>query len=494
MEKEDVEYLIEEANKLYYQAKIEQKESLFRKAFNKYEKATLKEPENPWPYVEYGDALYDFAKIKQDESSFRKAIIPYNKAIRLKPTYHYAFIKRGIVLANLAEIKKDKNLYKKATESFEKAKKDMLDIFVHLDKDDEEQIIKTEVFYPLLDLNTNDGKFFNEAVKSIKEKELDKYKEIYIRSIFIISQLRMNREYEKSVAYYTKKTIAQGILFKKSKFRLNAINNSNDTTEGKTLLKYLFGNKLSEEEQLDTEYKAFAGCFNFQHNSLNQFRLYGKDNDKEGTGLSLIFCENFFSKESKMPTSNKKRKKSKLEKMFNDDDDKKHTLFRCIYIDPKEQQVETLGQKEITRKKAEDYKKYGSYINKVFDIVNEKMEKLKDLIAQNSDLKRNVIGQLLINLRYLTKHIAFKEEQECRIVKIHSINKNKIDFDEKNRMFIEYEPDVLYKPKVSYKSGITSRIEKIYFGPKATNMDLFQARLKFNKLDIDCKESRNPLA
>ena len=269
------------------------------------------------------------------------------------------------------------------------------------------------------------------------------------------------------------------MLFYNSKFRLNAINYSNDPTEGKTLLDYLFPSSkenFSEKRMFDTEYRAFAGCFTFQHDSLNQFRLYGKDNDKEGTGLSLVFREDFFSRELKLATE--------------EDANRKYPLFRCIYIDPKEQQVKTVGHKEITDGK------YKKYIDDVFDIVNEKMKELRNLIDQNPNLDRNVIELLLINLRYLSKHIAFKEEQECRIVRICSINgKDKIHFEEE-KMYIEYESDILYTFDVSSKPDVIPRIEKIYFGPKATNIESFQDRLKINKLDgkIKCDRSENPLA
>ena len=464
-------------------AKTNENEDLFQKAFEKYaETVRLCEADSDIIVVLsfWGNALYDLAKIKQNESSFKDALDKYNEAIE-KEDNSYVLIKQGIVLANLAVIKQDLDLYKKATQSFKKTGESILEIFSYFDKEEAELIIKTGVLYPLLNLDTEDGKFFNEAIKDISPEELEKYKEIYVRSVFVISRLRINREYETSVAHYTKKIIAQELLFNKSKFRLNAINNSNDPTEGKILLDYLFKDKPSKEEKLDTEYRAFVGCFTFKLDNLSQFRLYGKDQNQEGTGLSLVFHENFFSRKLKMATkkSNNKLEKPSIYSVFgykDEDEDKKYTLFRCIYIDQKEQQVKTVGQSEITNEK------YKEYIDDVFHIVNEKMEKLRNLI-QNTDLKQNVIGQLLINLRYLTKHIAFKEEQECRIVRICSINeKGKIHFD-KEKMFIEYESDVI------------PRIEKIYFGPKATNMELFEDRLKIElNRKIKCKKSENPLA
>jgi len=120
------------------------------------------------------------------------------------------------------------------------------------------------------------------------------------------------------------------MLLGSSTFRLNAINHSNDPEEGKVLLKYLFEKKKIEEEEdekkedikpKEAKYRAFAGCFIFNHDSLNQFRLYGKEGDKEGTGLSLVFKDSFFSRnpqmameESKTEDSNLKYKGKKMRK------------------------------------------------------------------------------------------------------------------------------------------------------------------------------------
>jgi len=483
---------IKRDNKLFNEA-----ENLYNKAIDKYDESI----DNSWSFVSSGDALCELANIKLDkkifneaENLYNKAIEKYEKAIKLEPEYSYASIRKGIALINLADVKQDEhNLYAEATKCFVETEKSILDILVCLNKKDGEQVIRTRVLYPLLNLGTDDGNFFEKITSSLPQIECDKYKEIYILSIFIISQLRINNEYEKSVAHYTTETTARELLFNKSKFRLNAINNSNDPREGKTLLDYLFPSK--DISSNDTEYKAFAGCFTFNHDSLNQFRLYGKDSYQEGTGLSLIFREDFFSKRSKMATEkDNETGADRLSKILGlEDESKKYTLFRCIYIDPKEQRVETLGQKEryifyreMEKETAkEEYKKYKEYIDDVINTVDEKMCELKDLI-QRSNLDQNVIELLLINLRYLIKHLAFKEEQECRIVKICNTN-------EENRMYIEYETEIFYS--IKGKSDDLSHINKIYFGPKATNMESFQDSLKIKlNCKIECEKSENLLA
>jgi hypothetical protein len=109
------------------------------------------------------------------------------------------------------------------------------------------------------------------------------------------------------------------------------------------------------------------------------------------------------------------------------------------------------------------------------------MEDLKEKIRE---LDHDIVGRLLINLRYLTKHIAFKEEQECRIIKIHRFDdKDKVRTNEDfTQMYVEYQ-------------DISEHIEKIYFGPKASGMELFQDILKHKGLkNISCIKSSNPLS
>jgi hypothetical protein len=344
-----------------------------------------------------------------------------------------------------------------------------------------------------LNSDNSDSVFFNEIIKDIKDKKtLDKYKKAYILSVLIISQLHVNNINininERPVAYYTKKTISQAMLFNNIAFRLNSINYSNDPTEGKILLDYLFEEGKHSPQKLNTGYGAFAGCFTFNHDSLNQFRLYGKEDDREGTGLSLVFKNSFFSINAKMG----------IKQDSVPEEDEKQALFRCIYIDPVTRRVETVGHKEEYLFYQEDnegeIKKYRTYIRDIIKSVKYEMEELQELVKE---LEPEVIGQLLINLRYLTKHIAFKEEQECRIIKIYPLkdkktvkinpvpDNNNIQIDNIKRLYIDYL-NIIDDEKIY--------VEKIYFGPNASQMELFTDLLRYKGLNIPCERSRNPLS
>jgi len=508
---------------LYRLANMKNDVSLFERAFDNYDKATQLYQSNTnraTAFNGWGVALECLAKIKKDISLFECAIEKYQKAILLDPNNlaissnwelaQYRLAKFKTDLSNANTLHNEETLYsaidqiKIVKEFFIPRKMNLLEILTFLCKENKEKLIKTEIFHSLLDSDNNDGIFFKETTNNLtpeEQKNLDKYKKIYILSVFIISLLHINNRIESLVAHYCEKNISQTLLFdNKSKFRLNAIDYSKDPFEGKTLLDFIYGEKkYSSDKKLNTVYEAFAGCFTFDCDNLNLFRLYGKEAGKEGTGLSLVFLDSFFSMEAKMiveppqidslqmTVGSPKKDSIKIETDTPIEQDKL-SLFRCIYIDPHpetKQPIVTVGQKEehlFYRESIGDmFEDYSKKTNDIVKSVREKMAELKELA---NELDPTVVGQLLLNLRYLVKHVAFKEEQECRIVKIHPlIDKNgKIKNDFK-RLYIEYSPKV------------SSHVDKIYFGPKVTGIELFRNMLKNKNItDISCEQSKNPLA
>jgi len=510
-------------NALSELAKIKQDVAMFNRAFEKYEKAKQLNPEKASIFNNWGAAIIDLIEIERDETLFESAFEKFDIATQLNPKDAFAFYNWGYAFLSLAESNKEafasyesfrKNLEifeikskdiddtdtllikgelyfslnqtEKTKECFIKSKKDILGILNSLDEKNRKEIIKGKILHSLLDSDDSDGAFFKETVKKLQSEQkgnLDAYKEVYIRSIFIISLLYVEFDEEEFVAQYRKKNTSQKLLFEKdSEFKLTAVNYSNDPSEGKTLLDFLYGRgNYSTDEELNSKYEAFSGSFSFDYDSLNQFRLYGKEDGIEGTGLSLVFRDNFFSKEAKRDFES--TKKNSFDDSTNDG---KSALFRCIYIDPNpgkpEQPILTVGQKEehlFYREKIGDkFDSYNNKMKKTVECIRENMKELKDL-AQKLD--HNVVGQLLIMMRYLVKHISFKDEQECRIVKIRNLSDVEIKNDF-SRLYIKYQHKV------------SNHIDKIIFGPKAKDFELFKSMLKNKKLEIECEKSKNLLA
>ncbi|WP_227429121.1 tetratricopeptide repeat protein [Psychrobacter sp. I-STPA6b] len=114
------------------------------------------------------------------------------------------------------------------------------------------------------------------------------------------SQSSDSQPAERKLAHYTSPATADILLNQKGKekaspFRLNTINNVNDPSEGQLLLDYLKHDKQNRyiNPDFDADFHAFVSCFTFNHDSLNQFRLYGKKDNLEASGVSLVFNKNF---------------------------------------------------------------------------------------------------------------------------------------------------------------------------------------------------------
>lgn len=304
------------------------------------------------------------------------------------------------------------------------------------------------------------AKIFLNYEKSNKNREI-------LLSIFecvetILSQLKINQDDEENIAHYTRPSIGHFLLQmdKPSKFRLSTIKGVNDPEEGKVLSKLL--KYHSDEDNLLT----FISCFTFNHDSLNQFRLYGKENGEESSGISLVFNKNkFFDQNSELYIgivnsnthilSENESLKAQVKDIDNDAVSQL-PLYRCIYLesfdDNKPYYLHVACREELTfyrennKGKPEDrWKGYQEAIIKIEDNVKKSLDEIRDSIKElslDTNLK-NILEEILLPLKYLVKHSAFREEQECRMIYITDICDKRIksDFD-KNQMYVEYAPSV----------------------------------------------------
>ncbi|MDR0537347.1 MAG: tetratricopeptide repeat protein, partial [Tannerellaceae bacterium] len=412
----------------------------YDKAIEDYSKAIELNPD-------FAEAYYDRGFTYFNLNEYDKAIADYSKAIELKPDFTYAYYTRGLSYFNLNE-------YDKAIEDYNNAikrnldytelwtekgtallylgkekgdiedcfvqafslSKDILSILTSVDAESRERIIDGHY----LDKVLEEDAFFKEKTKGINEEELKKYKDVYLHSIWLISLLHVRKAQEEFVAHYTRKDVVRKMLCDSSKFRLYVANYSNDPKEGITLLDYLFGGNGGNLRS--REYGAFAGCFTFNLDCLNQFRLYGKEDNKEGTGVAIVIKDSFFSSDarSSIPKLSMTTDEPSLPLDLSiKEKEEKLTLFRCIYLEPESGIVASVGRREeyiyTNEKEKETAGYYEVALNEILGKVRDGMSKLKQKIE---GLDSAIVGQLLLNLRYLTKHVAFKEEQECRIIKI----------------------------------------------------------------------------
>ena len=400
--------------------------------------------------------------VKAKLADYNGAIEDYSKAIEIHSTYTKAFNNRGIVYTKRKQ-------YKEAAIDFMKAKTSILKVIAL--GEEGKKVAK-------IMLNERYDDFFNRTTINYVEKE--DYAAIYIQSLEIIARLKVKDE-EMPISHYTKIHVSEEMLFKSSPFRISSIHTNNDLKEGNTLFHYLFADK--EMSTQIEEYGAFTGCFLFNNDSLNPFRLYGKTDDKEGTGISISFNEKFFNKDVIAPlnthiasisTAINKKKKKKLPDITHSSDSEskepeRKPLFRCIYIDleTKEKDVVSLGQKEksVFKREGKTDNDYNKYKQTIDEMQEEIIKALKELREQAQKLDAAIVYKLLLNLRYLVKHAAFKEEQECRIIEIKKFTDKDIKENENGCFYMDY---LKLTPE---------NVEKICFGPKAEDIDQFKQHL-----------------
>ena len=353
--------------------------------------------------------------------------------------------------------------------------------------------------------------------------------ESIIQTLFISSYGGIAGENPLKVAHYTRPSIARVLIAgeedKASSLRLSTVKNTNDPTEGKVLYGYLHkscglpSGVLDAEQESDSQaLAAFISCFTFNHDSLNQFRLYGKEGGLEASGVSLVFGKRFFSAadpfaimtaasereaitannaiEDSRPGQPDKTIQEKLDKL---------PLYRCIYLDPQSGYVsiahrdkvtfyaeawygkKTAAHQDICKEAEKRWKKYQNEINKLAKKAKKDLSTLsKKIKAVAMDAENDVLQTLafiLQPLRYLVKHAAFQEEQECRMVYIG-------DLPEDERIHTEWENNQMY---LEYAEPVRKSLDKIYLSPGAEPYaDFFKRELPHLAKKGGIRRSQNP--
>jgi hypothetical protein len=280
------------------------------------------------------------------------------------------------------------------------------------------------------------------------------------------------------VSYYTCKKVAFSLAKENgAKFRLSSTLNLNDPEEGKTIFRFL-DLDVKETELTKTKQLSFVGCFSFHPDHLNQYRLYGKEDNKEATGVCVVFERSFF---------NGNAPKGKGLDWCRKNDNDFGNLYRCVYIEPESKQVISIGHTEKDSFFSENldgsetqWLKIKNRDEKLFKKVKVLFEQLKQQVSDMKNKTDEIIPELLRDIQFLIKHSAFKEEQECRLIYNQSINSNGFKMNEScDNLYMEY-------PREGYP--INSHIKKIYFAPLATGIEAFKIIVGKG---IECSPSKN---
>lgn len=320
---------------------------------------------------------------------------------------------------------------------------------------------------------------------------------------------------ERKLAHYTGTATANLLINTDDKglsspFRLNTIINVNDPSEGVVLNRFLNNDEdyAYSAPDFNEQFHAFVGCFTFNHDSLNQFRLYGKENNKEASGVSLVFGKSFFQEQTFNWLSNKESDLNRTDSLngkVNDSKTQKDRVeklpaMRCIYINPINDYLHLAQRNKLTffnefEDKSEAESQWTQYqkmiqdktknVKNSLDALKITYSGLKNVIDKIDDSKIkleaiNLIDEVLLPLQYLVKHYAFQEEQECRLIYITSLDRPEVKMLFGKFLYVDYEPDV------------KNNLDKVYIAPEAKRYLPYIATLLCDRKDIKVEMSKNP--
>ncbi|WP_239323767.1 tetratricopeptide repeat protein [Snodgrassella gandavensis] len=301
------------------------------------------------------------------------------------------------------------------------------------------------------------------------------------------------KEPERRVAHYTKPAVLFNLLKGKnpSKFRLNIVDFMNDPSENQVLT-----NWLNITNNSDNEIKSFLASFSFNHNSLNQFRLYGNEDNILGSGVSIAFNQSFFGWDTERSINNKKIEmknnssfpsyqfdelKTNSDKIENNNDYSLHflPLYRCLYFDPKTEYMslakrnkqsfylEMCDEKKETAAIDDEWERYIDALNEEekIKIIRKQLKEIKKLmeeLLEDKELQKipnleQLLSLAVLPISCLIKHAAFEDEDECRMIYITHIGDENIvepqDYQSANSLYVEY-------------TNVENYIDNIYLGPQ----------------------------
>ena len=366
--------------------------------------------------------------------------------------------------------------------------------------------------------------YFNFIVRDIKDTS--KLKKLWIlQYIFLYLVSVKDDDKINEISHYTSIEVFDGMAFdkryekldnsqynsylKKNKLRMTSIKNANDPKEGKILMQLLRNNKLNSKYGNINNFIALQTSFSRCKDSLTMYRLYGKYDNKEGTGCCLVFDKSFFDTSFNNLNSSivfsfsyDKNNYSNIE-FYNE---KTLPLYFVLYYNAKNNEI-------IFNPSESDYDNLIIDLNKEYNIWScseEVYDKLKNnigyifnsifkIIKDFSSEELSLSYQLLMNIQYLIKDSSFIEEQEMRIIQLVEYGSNPLHIDDnmkrsyKNYLYIfdnKALKEVILAPKVDDADFLVEKFNDRL--AKATN--IYNSKNMKNKYKVNVYISNAPIS
>lgn len=337
---------------------------------------------------------------------------------------------------------------------FENYKYDLIEkIFNYLVEENYNDLWENDITFNLLKNKTRD----KEILKNIKKNLLYQY--LLLQSLSFNNKI-LKREYTYNIeiAHYTSLEILLKLIKENNKIRITNISNANDPKEGKILENILNKNKLDIKIKNDENLITLQTSLSRNKDALTMFRLYGKNENKEATGICLVIDKKYFNdnylssvievnldnqkQEEKKGNENYKKAKEIIQKRLGI-----KNLYWVIYYNEEKNQLvfnptkskysSVIIDLNTINKNKKNINKIEDLINCIFhNIINSAKEIDK---IENKNLTDEIFSNLFENIRYIIKHEAFFEEQELRMLITTNYKNENINIEEdKKRLYINY--------------------------------------------------------
>ncbi|MEI0539768.1 tetratricopeptide repeat protein [Brachyspira pulli] len=405
---------------------------------------------------------------------------------------------------------------------------------------------KIEIIFQLLMKNENDILWRNEPItnlisrfdesKNFDDELKENIKYLLLHEYFLLKILTFDTEEENNnieISHYTSLDILTLLLNPKEEktdkkekikesgnIRINNITTANDPKEGKILERILNKNNINIKIENDEKALTLQTSYSRNKDSLTMFRLYGKKENKEATGVCLVLDNKYFNNTYTSPYSYEfklKIENSKIEMNEKINKEKfqenKRNLYWVLYYNEKENQLiynkekskyasniidlNDLNNPNYKAELKEDDKKE-DMIKYAFAKIFHYTKEIKKQIEGNENyknIKNQLYSYLFENIKYIIKHEAFFEEQELRMLVTNDYKSDEILIDNDNKkLYIDYIK--LFDENNNY-------IKEIIIGSKVENNEavaeyirkvLHSKNTEMNKLDdIKVSISEAPL-
>lgn len=342
-------------------------------------------------------------------------------------------------------------------------------------------------------------------------------------------QYNLFNDQDYRINHYTSLAALNAMLSDKgmSPFRLCSLGSANDPKEGRIIYDFLVDGIMDKDSYLKivnsqpTAYTAVQASFTKLEDALTMFRLYGKKDKNEGTGVNLVFNENFFSRKIKTPLCESEKKiKSKItvnQVLVNDEaENRQEPLYWILYWDRQNKmyfnpqgiyktlEIDLTHNTDwyILNNEQDEFKNspdafYEKYAKNISFVLNKLKESFVNYFNNKDNLSNlDAVKKTLLNISYLIKDASFYDEKELRIIKVEEVlgNETLKHDDSSFTLYKDYA-----KLPGFYRYPKSCVLDKIIIGPKVEQKDTLREYL-LNHLDkadmksVKVEISQAPLA